>query len=78
MITFITEEQKPERPPVFGDVDENQFFIDSDGWLCQKMSETSYNTIADDEGKPQADTAILRDWSSPIRSILPKVSKIKF
>jgi hypothetical protein len=78
MITFITEEQKSERPPVFGDVCENQFFIDNDGWLCQKMSELCYNTIADEEGNPLADRAELLDWGTHIRCILPKVSKIKF
>jgi len=78
MITFITEKQKPERPPVFGDVCENQFFIDIDGWLCQKMTETGYNTIADDEGNPLADSAKSRSWDTPIRSVLPNVTKIKF
>jgi hypothetical protein len=78
MITFITENQEPEKPPVFGDVCENQFFIDSHGWLCQKMSELSYNTIADEEGNPAADRAELLGWATRIRSILPKVSKIKF
>ena len=61
----------------FGQVEENQMFIDSHGYLCQKVDEDWYNVIADAHGEPLSDR---RDaiGSDKISKILPKVTKIEF
>jgi hypothetical protein len=59
------------------DVETNQFFVCSDGYLCQKFSNSRYVTIADSSGELTCE-----DFSCPvnyaIRRILPKIAKIEF
>ena len=62
----------------FGDVQENQFFVDSDGYLCQKICSDSYNTIANSNGVPYSSSTTSADNSDAIKRILPKVTKIEF
>ena len=76
-MTFIYEQEKV-KTLTFGDVQENQFFVNVDGYLCQKASSGSYNIIADNLGTPYArstDTAFKGDT---IKRILPTVTKIEF
>jgi hypothetical protein len=62
----------------FADVQQNQFFVDSDGDLCQKYVEDSYFVIASNAGTPSAMYIECVDKSKPIRRILPIVEMIEF
>ncbi len=71
--------QEPTALPItFGDVEENQFFVDKDGYLCQKCSYKLCNYIADHNGKPFSDRREIFSSNSIIQKILPKVAKIEF
>ena len=59
------------------DVEENQFFVCECGYLCQKMSDSRYATIADDDGSLSCEIFDCnQDYA--IRRILPKIAKIEF
>ena len=77
MIKFITE-QEGEEPPVFEDVEQNQFFLDMHGDFCQKNSTTSYVVIADKNGAPKSNFITNIDALKEIRKILPKITRIEF
>ena len=75
-IKFITESETGSKV-TFGQVEENQMFVCDAGFLCQKVDQDWYNTIADSECEPYCDR---RDayGDKEIRKILPKVIKIEF
>lgn len=77
MIKFVLSEEK-QTTLVFGYVEEDQFFVDDDGDLCQKSSEDSYTTVADQDGRPSAYTVKYVNYDHKISKILPKVAKIEF
>lgn len=59
------------------DVEENQFFVCECGYLCQKMSDSRYATIADDDGSLSCEIFDCnQDYK--IKRILPKIAKIEF
>ena len=62
----------------FSDVEDNQFFVDRNGYFCQKTYSDSYVMIADHDGNPYSYffDDVLED--SPINKVLPRVTKIKF
>jgi hypothetical protein len=68
----------------FGQVEEDQFFIDKAGRFCQKTGPESYHSIADVNGKPYACTFDLDvddkpiDDDTPISAKLNLVEKIEF
>jgi hypothetical protein len=62
----------------FGDVEEDQFFVDEDGWLCQKDVEDAYTAIANADGEPTCTFFDGIDSDRLIKRILPKVTKINF
>ena len=67
----------------FQDVEEDQFFVDEDGRLCQKGGETFYCMIAESDGTPclvyYCDEDGFSDMSDMfIDRILPHVDKIEF
>lgn len=71
-------EQEEDKVPTFGQVQDDQFFLDIDGYLCQKINFSAYCTIANSKGEPYA-TIIRRAYNSEtIKRILPKVTKIEF
>lgn len=74
---FIYEEVKKNKQLTLEEVEENQFFVCTDGYLCQKADETAYTTIADDEGNPTC-CKLDCDYDIPIQRILPRVEKIEF
>lgn len=74
---FILETDKPKQS-TFGDVVIDQFFVRSDGDLCQKIERDRYNVIADHAGTPCSFCTALSTPSTPIKRILPKVIKIEF
>ena len=74
----FTYEQEETNTLTFGQVQENQFFVDSDGYLCQKICSDSYCTIARSNGEPYASSTNCAFNSDTIKRILPKVTKIEF
>lgn len=72
--------ETPETPsePLFRDVETDQFFVDIDGHLCQKVTGNKYNPVATNEGFPYAKATIVAPLNLKIGRILPKVAKIEF
>jgi hypothetical protein len=60
----------------FGDVKENQFFIDKDGWLCQKFCYDGYCAITNERGEPLSLRVDNVSLSDPVRHIYPRLAKI--
>lgn len=71
-------EQDETKQLTFGDVQDNQFFVDADGYLCQKICSDGYNIIADNTGTPYAASSDHASKDDKIKRILPKVTKIEF
>jgi hypothetical protein len=77
MIKFITQE--PEvKTPTFRDVEINQFFVNGEHCLCQKVTKTSFNFVAKMSGVPYADHVRDASETTRILKILPHVKKIEF
>lgn len=75
---FIFEKES-EKSPTFNQVEENQFFVNANGKLCQKVSSTTYNVIADKDGVPFTVVVAQHiNGLNKIKKILPKVVKIEF
>lgn len=64
--------------PTFGDVEDNQFFVDQYFNLCQKYDFETYTVIADGDGNPLSDLYKKVPSDRSIERILPKVEKINF
>jgi len=79
MIKFIVEEALAEENEslTLADVDEDQFFVNDDDSLCQKVTEATYYVIADINGSPCA-YEVWCERDTPIKRILPKVTRIEF
>jgi hypothetical protein len=77
MIKFITETEE-EKPPVFGDVEMNQFFEDARGRLCQKYNVNIYYILTRPDGAPYTDRMTNVRPDMPITRILPRVTKIEW
>ena len=75
---FILSETVKEKQLTFADVADNQFFVDRNGWLCQKVYCNRYHQITDRKGKPYADYYDNVYTSEPILRILPNVERIEF
>ena len=70
--------EKTEKAPTFGDVKTNQFFVDYDGYLCQKTSNSSLVVIANPNGAPYSTWLTNIYWNREIQRIIPIVAKIEF
>ena len=77
MITFETEE-RTDKTPVFGDVEENQLFTCAAGYLCQKVDGQSFTFIAQPDGTPLANYSVGMNRTEIISRILPRITKINF
>jgi hypothetical protein len=75
MIKFEYKEDKGKEKLIFDMVEVDQFFIDKDGWLCQKYSDLQYFAIACSEGTPSAQHYHI-DRYTEIKKILPEVKRI--
>lgn len=76
-MNFIYENEAA-KTLTFRDVKDNQFFVDNDGYLCQKANHNSFTVIAKPDGTPYS-TWI--DYTAPnreIQKIIPAVRKIEF
>lgn len=62
----------------FSDVEEDQFFVDQDGRLCQKGGETFYCMITESDGTPCSIYYNGAYDDMPIERVLPRVDKIEF
>jgi hypothetical protein len=72
---------KPSSPSgelTFNDVEEDQFFVDIDGRLCQKGNETFYCMITESDGTPCLIYYNDAYDDMPIERVLPRVDKIEF
>ena len=76
MIEFEFESRN-DKTFTFADVEEDQFFINRSGYLCQKQNVCAYITIADEEGIPYCSDSNC-EVDEIVQKILPKVTKIKF
>jgi len=76
MIKFIEAEKTVARL-TFEDVEDNQFFVDVAGRLCQKVSCITCSTITDNNGFPYAAHRQL-PLKAPLQRILDKVERIDF
>lgn len=70
--------EKTEKTPTFGDVEINQFFVDHDGYFCQKTSDSSLVVIANPNGDPYSTWFRNIDLDREIKRIIPLVEKIEF
>lgn len=77
MIKFITESDT-NKSPVFADVDDNQFFVDTENRLCQKETYETYVIITNRTGKPHSLVEECIESTMPILRILPKIVKIEY
>jgi hypothetical protein len=75
-IVFQEPQKTPD--PIFGEVTINQFFIDLEGRLCQKVYYNKYNIIAEKDGKLWAGSSEMVSPNARIQRILPLVERIEF
>jgi hypothetical protein len=78
MIEFIKDTEEVQSVLTIHDVEDNQFFIDERGRLCQKIEDYSYNVIADIEGNPYSLADEVMYEGDTITKILDRIAKIKF
>ena len=74
---FILAEEQAKKPSL-KDVETNQFFVNTCGSLCQKITDTSYSSIALLNGELYSDYFSEQSINMVIKKVLPKVLKIEF
>jgi hypothetical protein len=74
---FIIAEEQATKPSL-KDVETNQFFINTCGSLCQKITHSSYSVVALSNGEPYGDYFSEQSINTLIKKVLPKVFKIEF
>jgi hypothetical protein len=77
MKIIFEKEENQEKQLTLADVDHNQFFVCGDGYLCQKITDSRYTTIAKSNGQLYSDIFSC-DAHYRIKRILPKIAKIEF
>jgi hypothetical protein len=75
---FILQENQETKLPSLKDVEVNQFFVNLNGCLCQKVCDISYLRITDENQKPWCCSVTEQSINLRIKKILPKVVKIEF
>jgi len=75
---FILEKNQETNLPSLKDVEDNQFFVNLTGCLCQKTTNKSFVVIADSKGQPYSCHSEEQSINLRINRILPKVVKIEF
>lgn len=68
----------PAKDLTFGDVMENQFFVDNAGDLCQKVTDKIYNVVASSDGTLHADSYDGMYPNMPVTRILDHIDSIEF
>ncbi len=74
----ITTEKETKKQLTFADVEEDQFFVNRFGFLCQKTKYDTYSSIANECGEPYSCTYGNVKNDTKIQRIFPKVIKIEF
>jgi hypothetical protein len=77
MKIIFEKEDDQEKQLTIADVETNQFFVCSDGYLCQKLDSHRYTTIAKSDGQLYSGY-FSGDAHDRIKRILPKITKIEF
>jgi hypothetical protein len=77
MKIIFEKEENQEKQLTIADVEENQFFVRSDGYLCQKLGSYCYTTIAKSNGQLYSGYFSIMKHDR-IKRILPKIAKIEF
>ena len=76
---FILSESPEKKKLTFADVvGVNRFFVNQNGWLCQKVCSDAYIQITNSKGEPYADYYSGEDCEQPIQRILPNVERIEY
>jgi len=75
---IIFEKEEKVKNLTLADVDDDQFFVNIDGELCQKVFPRQYNIIAACDGSLIAAHSSEVDPDEKIERILPRVTKIEF
>ena len=75
---FILEENQETKLPSLKDVEDNQFFVNLFGCLCQKVCDNSYLSITNGNQEPWCNFVTEQSINLRIKKILPKVVKIEF
>ena len=78
MIEFIKQTEEEENTLSIHDVEEDQFFIDNHGRLCQKVDTYDYNVIASSDGYPQSHPTETMCDGETITKVIDTITKIKF
>ena len=73
---FILAEEQAKKPSL-KDVEINQFFVNSCGSLCQKITHSTYSIITKEDGEPHSGY-FSEQSDTLIKKVLPKVLKIEF
>lgn len=77
-IEFIPANPSSSKELTFGDVEDNQFFVNRHGSLCQKFNHETYHEIANSYGDPMCDQYNGVSSDQDIQRIIPTIDKIKF
>lgn len=77
MKIIFEKEENQERHLTIADVVYNQFFVCRDNYLCQKITDSCYTTIAKSNGQLYSGYFSC-EAHYPIKRILPKIAKIEF
>lgn len=77
MKIIFEKEENQDKQLTITDVEHNQFFVCNDGYLCQKITDSRYTTIAKSNGELYSDYFSC-DAHYRIKRILPKITKIEF
>jgi len=75
---FILQENQESKPLSLQDVEDNQFFVNLYGCLCQKVGKDAYLSITNDQQEPWGFWMADQPTNLPIKKILPEVVKIEF
>lgn len=80
-IKFHYEEPQDSKDLTLDDVECNQFFVNRNGELCQKVTARTYNRITNTHGLPEGE-ALDYQYNNPtdieIQRVLPRVEKIEY
>lgn len=75
---IIFKNQEVSKQSTFGDVKIDQFFVNFAGNLCQKYCSDSYNIITNFNGSLNSGRFDDVRSSTPIRCVLPEISRIEY
>lgn len=75
MLKFNSEKKREEKVLTFGDVEDDQLFLDYSGCLCQKITNSRVSQITDSSGQLFGYTRTFED-GAPIRKIFTDIKSI--